>query len=330
MKTDCIVFPEPNKVMIGTVDMGTPGRGRVLTRTRLTGVSTGTETRVFRGKQDHSEFPLIPGYENLGEVIETGPGTTLPVGARLFVRNHEYDPTPYNRVWGSQVARSISPESSAIPVPDAVPDEHAIYAKVCGIALHGVRRARVHEGEWIVVVGLGMIGHLVVQQACVRGARVIGVDVDEARLNLATRAGAVHAIDGRGADVAEQVWSLTGGGADVGFDATGLASTIERTAACLRHRPWDAPPESCSRLVLQGSLEEPLILNYYALFMPELDVIAPRDCDTQDIVDSLALMESGSIRPGIIPVSVYSYRDAEDAYTRLVNREIMRVHFRWD
>ena len=330
MKTDCIVFPEPNKVVTGTVDVGPPGRGQVLTRTRLTGVSTGTETRVFRGKQDRSEFPLIPGYENLGEVIETGPDTTLPVGARVFVRSHEYDPAPYTRMWGSQVARSVSAEASTVRVPDSVPDEDAIYAKVCGIALHGVRRARIRESEWVAVVGLGMIGHLVVQQACARGARVIGVDVAEARLDLAVRAGAVHAIDGRSADVSEQVRSLTSGGADVGFDATGLASTIERTAACLRHRSKDETLDSCPRLVLQGSLEEPLTLNYYTLFTPELDVVTPRDCDTQDIVDSLSLMEAGSISPGIIPASVRSYRDAADAYARLVSRDVMRVHFRWD
>ncbi len=330
MKNDCIVFPEPNRVAVGSVEVGSPGPGRLVTRTRLTGVSTGTETRVFRGKQDRSSFPLIPGYENLGEVVEAGPDTTLPVGTRLFVRGHEYDSTPYNRVWGSQVARSITPESSAIPVPDAVTDEQAIYAKVCGIALHGAKRARVQDGEWVVVVGLGIIGHLVVQQSCARGARVIGVDVDEQRLQLATEAGAAHVVNGLRLDAAQEVRSLTGGGANVGFDATGLTSTIGMTAACLRPRPWDDSPETCSRLVLQGSLEQPLTLDYYALFMPELDVVTPRDCDTQDIVDSLSLMETGALRPQIIPATTYSYRDAAQAYPRLVSREIMRVHFTWE
>lgn len=330
MKAECITFSEPGKVEIGEIEIGSPSGGELLTKTRITGVSTGTETRVYRGKQEGSSFPLIPGYENLGEIVEVGPDVGFEVGRRVYVRKHNYDPGSYSRMWGSQVSHSLTTAESVVPVPDDVTDEQAIYAKVSGISLHGVKRAEVRENEWVVVVGLGIIGHLALQHAVARGAWAIGIDIDERRLQLARQAGALHAINGRERDTVQQVMSITEGGAHVAFDATGIASMLESTSKYLRPRPWDGDPAACSRLVLQGSLEDPVSVDYWALFMPELDLIVPRDCDTQDLVDSLSLMATGSIRPEIIPATTYSYRDAAEAYPRLVDREIMRVLFSWE
>ncbi|TVQ25135.1 MAG: hypothetical protein EA382_07370 [Spirochaetaceae bacterium] len=330
MKAQCIVFPRPLEATVGQIEIGSPGVGQILTRTLMTGVSTGTETRVFRGEQNDSTFPLIPGYENLGEVIEAGPDAALAVGQRVYVRGLCYDPAPYTMCWGSQVSHALATASACIPVPDGVADERAIYAKVAGISLHGVKRAKVAEGEWVVVVGLGIIGHLVVQHAAIRGAKVIAIDIDEQRRTLAKDAGAVEVLDARAPDAVDRVHAITGGGAAVAFDATGRADTLERTALYLKPRAWDDDPNRCGRLVLQGSVEQPVCLDYMALFRREIDLITPRDCDTADMVDSLALMADGRLRPELIRSQVYSYRDAATAYPRLVDRTAMRVLYRWD
>ena len=330
MKAQCIVFPEPLQVTIGEVDMPSPGAGQLLCRTRLTGVSTGTETRVFRGKQEGAVFPLIPGYENLGEVIEAGEGTSVKPGTRLIVRTQRSDPAPYTRSWGAQVSHTLTDETKLIVVPENVSDERAIYAKVSGISLHGVKRARVAAGEWVVVVGLGMIGHLVVQHCVARGAKVIAVDMAEDRLALAKAAGALHTLSAGDKQAVEKAHEITGGGADVAFDATGIAAVIEPASLYLKARPWDDDPSKCGRLVLQGTVEEPVTIDYMALFMREIDLITPRDCDTQDMIDSLDLMAAGELRPEIIPASTYSFRDCAEAYPRLVSREIMRVLYTWE
>lgn len=330
MKVPCITFTEPLETKIGEIELGTPSRGQIRTRTRITGVSTGTETRVFRGNQDGSVFPLIPGYENLGEVVENGPGTTLEVGQRIYVRNHSYDPSPYTKLWGSQVGGALTDEASVVAIPETVSDERAICAKVAGIALHGVKRARVRAGENVVVVGLGIIGHLVVQHAVARGARVIAIDIDDKRLELAHEGGAEHTINANSQNVQKEVHTLTGGGADVAFDATGLVESLEQTSTFLRQRPWDDDPSNCARLILQGTVEDRVTIDYFALFRPEIDLVTPRDCDTQDLVDSLALMANGRLRPEIIYTTKFSYREADQAYTRLVSRELMRVLFTWE
>jgi 2-desacetyl-2-hydroxyethyl bacteriochlorophyllide A dehydrogenase len=330
LKGSCIVFPEPKKATIGEIEVPKPGDGEVVTKTLLTGVSTGTETRVYRGNQSGSNFPLIPGYENLGEIVDAGPGATLSPGERVFVRSHSYEPGPYSKQWGSQVSHSRTSEAAAIVVPSSVPDKDAIYAKVAAISLHGVKRAKVRDGEWVVVVGLGIIGHFVVQHAIARGARVVAVDLDETRLDLAREAGAEHTFDAGTADVEDAIKKVTDGGANVAFDATGLAKTLSTTASYLRERPWDTSPDDCGRLVLQGTVEEPITLEYRTLFAPEIDLITSRDCDTQDMVDSLSLMAEGKIKPSIIPATVLPYTQAADAYPKLVDRELMRVLFSWE
>lgn len=330
MKAQCIVFPEPLKATVGEIDVPAPGEGQLLTKTRLTGVSTGTETRVFRGKQQGAQFPLIPGYENLGEVIEAGPGTSVKPGQRMIVRKQLSDPSPYARSWGSQVSHSLTNESSLVLVPEGVSDDRAIYAKVAGISLHGVKRAKVASGEWVVVVGLGIIGHLVVQHSIAKGAKVIAVDMDNDRLELAKRAGALHTLNAGDEKAVDRAHEISGGGADVAFDATGLASVLEPTSKYLKARAWDDDPANCGRLVLQGTVEDPVTLDYMSLFKPEIDLITPRDCDTQDLIDSLDLMAADKLHPEIIPATTYSFRDCAEAYPKLVSREIMRVLYTWE
>ncbi|MFW5717855.1 MAG: zinc-dependent alcohol dehydrogenase [bacterium] len=330
MKAQCIVFPEPLKATVGEVEVPSPGKGQLLCRTRLTGVSTGTETRVFRGKQEGAKFPLIPGYENLGEVIEAGEGTTVKPGTRLLVRTQLSDPAPYARSWGAQVSHTLTDEGKLVVVPENVSDERAIYAKVAGISLHGVKRAKVASGEWVVVVGLGLIGHLVVQHCVAKGAQVIAVDMAEDRLELAKKAGALHTLSAGDKQAVEKAHGISGGGADVAFDATGLASVLEPTSLYLKARAWDDDPANCGRLVLQGTVEDPVTLDYMALFRREIDLITPRDCDTQDMIDSLDLMAADKLHPEIIPASRYSFRDCAEAYPKLVSREIMRVLYTWE
>ena len=330
MKAQCIVFPRPLEATIGRVEVRDPQAGELLTRTRITGVSTGTETRVYSGNQVGSTFPLIPGYENIGEVIAAGSDTQVPVGQRMFVRTHLYDPAPYSRCWGSQVSHSLTNEKGLVLIPDAVPDEDAIYAKVAAISLHGVKRARVQADDWVVVVGLGIIGHLVVQHAVARGARVIAVDMARDRLELADQAGASATIDAGASDAVEQAHEITGGGANVAFDATGIASVLQKTAGYLREPAWDDDAERPGRLVLQGSPEDPISLDYDDLFRRETNLIIPRDCTTLDLVDSLSLMASGDLKPGIIASSRFSFRECANVYPRLVNRDLMRVLFDWD
>src|SRR5690606_38199165 len=75
-------------------------------------------------------------------------------------------------------------------VPEGVPFTSACYTTVASIAMQGVRIARPEIGDFVVVIGQGLIGLITTQILVAAGCRVIGVDPDKAKTELALRFGA--------------------------------------------------------------------------------------------------------------------------------------------
>ena len=122
--------------------------------------------------------PLALGYCNVGAVLDLGSGVDgMAVGDRV-VSNGKH-------------AEVVSvPKNLCAKVPDAVSDDEAAFTVAGAIGLQGVRLAQPELGEAVVVTGLGVIGLITVQLLRANGCRVLGIDVDAARLALARRCGA--------------------------------------------------------------------------------------------------------------------------------------------
>jgi len=131
--------------------------------------------QAVKGKLDQ---PIPLGYCNMGEVLEIGEGVQ--------------DFQPGDRVIsnGSHAEVVAVPENLCVKVPDEVPDEEAVFTVLAAIALQGMRLAEPTLGESFVVTGLGMVGLLAVQLLKAQGCRILGIDIDPARVELARRFGA--------------------------------------------------------------------------------------------------------------------------------------------
>jgi S-(hydroxymethyl)glutathione dehydrogenase/alcohol dehydrogenase len=134
------------------------------------------------------------------------------------------------------VERTVVREQSAIPVDVRVPFECAALIG-CGI-MTGVgavlNRAQVEAGARMAVFGLGGIGLSCVQGGVLAGAaEIVAVDVVPAKLALARRLGATHAIDASRDDPVTAIRDLTGGGADYTFEAVGDARVIRQALDAL-------------------------------------------------------------------------------------------------
>lgn len=130
---------------------------------------------AVRSKLDQ---PIPMGYSNAGVVVAVGPGVEgLSIGDRV-VSN------------GGHAELVRVPQNLCARVPDGVDDEDAAFAVLGAIALQGIRLARPTLGESFVVTGLGLIGLLAVQLLRANGCRVLGVDFDRTKLDLARRFGA--------------------------------------------------------------------------------------------------------------------------------------------
>jgi alcohol dehydrogenase len=100
------------------------------------------------------------------------------------------------------------------------------------ISVHG----RVAPGDWVVVHGCGGVGLAATMIAVAAGARVVAVDIDAGKLELARALGAEAALDARAGDPAGAVLEVTGGGAHVSLDALGSAATCAASIGSLRKR----------------------------------------------------------------------------------------------
>ncbi|PHS40061.1 MAG: oxidoreductase [Sulfurovum sp.] len=147
------------------------------------------------------------GYSISGVVIAVGGGVTeFQVGdsvaaAGAGLANHaEFVDVPKNLV---------------MRMPDKMSFEDASTVTLGGIAMQGVRRANMKMGEFCIVIGTGILGLLAIQMLRLSGVRVIAVDLDENRLQIAKECGAEIVINPLNEDSVETVANYTGGhGAD--------------------------------------------------------------------------------------------------------------------
>ncbi len=329
MKAKAIVFTAPFKVEIAEIDVPKPGPGQVLTKTLYSGVSTGTETRVLSGGQVGGDFPLIPGYENLGRIVEVGSGVNLEPGTVVFVGLGDFT-GPYNRCWGAHTRYALRDASQVVPVPEGTDPAKAVCTKVGAVALHGVKRAGVCEKDTVAIVGLGLIGHLAGQSCKALGARVIAIDIDPARLQAAKNAGADYTLSAANENVEQRVKQISDGGVDVAIDATGVAALVDSTARLVHSKPWTPPYPPSARVVILGTANEPVVFSYSpTLFDNEPDILPSRDTTLDDLKEMMNLIATGRVKPQVIPAKQFDFNDAPAAYEQLINKKLMRIVFKW-
>ncbi|XAH22062.1 alcohol dehydrogenase catalytic domain-containing protein [Xylophilus sp. GW821-FHT01B05] len=202
-------------------------------------------------------FPIVIGHEMAGIVEEVAPGVTrYKKGDRVVVpfvgsegtceycqsgRAHLCENTmiPGRNYWGGYGEYVSVPlaERNMVPLPEEVSfrDGAALGCRFM-TSFHGViDRAGVTAGEWVVVYGCGGVGLSAINVAAALGARVIGVDLNPANLELAKAMGAEFVIDGRATDNPVQaVMDITHGGAHVSIDALGITETCVNGIRSLR------------------------------------------------------------------------------------------------
>lgn len=180
----------------------------VLEKVRTDGLAATLE--AVRSKLDQ---PLALGYCNVGVVAEAGRDVDgFAVGDRV-VSN------------GKHAELVCVPKNLCARIPDAVNDEQAAFTVLAAIGLQGIRLANPTLGECVVVTGLGLIGLLTVQMLRAQGCRVLGIDLDPARLALARQFGAEVVVNpGAGEDVLAAARAFSRGR---GVDAVLIAASTK-------------------------------------------------------------------------------------------------------
>jgi len=122
----------------------------------------------------------------------------------------------------------IVPQHILYRIPETVTFEQASMTEAVAVALHSINISGLKPGEKCLVAGAGMIGICIIKLLKIFGAsRIIAIDLDPHRLELASKAGADLTILSSSDDIGEKIKSRTSGrGADICFEAVGISETI--------------------------------------------------------------------------------------------------------
>ncbi len=219
----------------------------------------GSDIHGYDGSTGRRVPPLVMGHEAAGVIEEVGkdvqrfrPGqrvtfdSTISCGYCEYCRRGEINLCDNRRVLGVSCGEYrqhgafaqyvVVPENIVYELPDGLPFEHAAMIEAVSIAVHAANRTPVALGQSCVVVGTGMIGLLVVQAMRKAGCgRIVAVDLDPGKLQLAGELGADALVNAAEEDVPARVRELTGGqGADVAVEVVGASATVQTAIHSLR------------------------------------------------------------------------------------------------
>ena len=265
------------------------------------------------------------GYSAAGIVLEIGEGV------------EDILPGDYVACAGAQCAYHAEiiriPRNLAVKIPEKVNFKIASTVTLGAIALQGVRRAQPTLGETFVVIGLGIIGQLTVQILRANGCKVIGTDIDPARIRLAQKLGMDMGIYPDESGDIEQVVRLTDG---IGCDGVII------TAATPSHKVVSTAFQMCrkkGRVVLVGDVG--LNLNRSDFYQKELDffistsygpgrydntyeekgldypVSYVRWTENRNMVEYLRLLSTSKVHVDPLVSRIYPIEKAPEAYESL-------------
>lgn len=158
---------------------------------------------TFQKVTSKLERPMPLGYSAAGIVEQVGADVRgLQVGDRVAMAGAGY---------ANHAEVNFVPKNLVASIPEGVDFDEAAYATVASIALQGVRLARPQLGEYVAVVGLGLIGLITVQLLKANGCRVIGIDLDAQKVELANEMGLDRGVVSSKEDPASAIDAFTGG-----------------------------------------------------------------------------------------------------------------------
>ena len=233
-------------------DVPKPGPGQILVRMEASGLCH-TDIHAAHGDWPVKPTPpFVPGHEGVGIVEAVGAGVARrAVGDRVAIawlgyacghcryciggwetlcesqRNSGYS------VDGAFAEYAVADANYTVPVPAGVSSFDAAPLSCAGVTTYkAIKVAGVAPAETVAVFGIGGLGHLALQYARVAGGFVIGVDITEPKLALATELGADHVVNAAKTDPAEAIQKL--GGADVAVALAASPRAFEQAFASLR------------------------------------------------------------------------------------------------
>jgi 2-desacetyl-2-hydroxyethyl bacteriochlorophyllide A dehydrogenase len=292
----------PGTIKVVSRERPAVGPGEVLLKINWAGFC-GSDLSTFLGKNPMIQYPRVPGHELSAEIIEKGkdvpdslsPGDLVTVvpytscGKCPSCRRGRSHACQFNQTLGVQRDGGMQ-EYLAIPWQNVLKGKdldalQLVMVEPLTVGFHAIERGRVGASDTVAVMGCGMIGAGAVIRAALVGARVIAVDIDDQKLELARELGASRVINSVKEDLHEKFHDLTNGeGPDVMVEAAGNPLT---------YRAAVEEVAFTGRVVCIGYTGQEVSFLTQLFVQKEIDILGSRNAASDDFMAVISYLEEG-------------------------------------
>lgn len=328
-----LVLVEYNRLELEDIPRPEPGPHDVLVRVGACGIC-GSDVHGMDGSSGRRIPPVVMGHEASGTVAAVGAevtqwhegdrvtfDSTIYCGRCWYCRRGQINLCDQRRVLGVSCDEYrqhgafaeyvVVPEHIVYRLPGEVSFVQAAAVEPLSVAVHAVHRAGVNLADSAVVVGAGTIGLMLLQALRAAGAgRLVAVDLDSQRLQLARQCGADDTLAADEQPL-ERLLSMTGGrGMDLAFEAVGVPATVDLATAAVRKG---------GRVVLVGNVTPEVGLHLQRIVTRELSLLGT--CASQhDYPRCLELIARGAVVVDPLISAVAPLEEGPDWFRRLYDR----------
>ncbi len=274
MNTLAVVLEKPERLSVEQVTLCEPGPMDVVVDADWTGISTGTEKLLYTGRMPPFPglgYPLVPGYECAGHVVEAGRESGLKVGQPVFVPgSHGF--TDVRGLFGGSASRLVADSRKVVPVADQL-GEHGVLLALAATAHHAAVASR--SGLPELVVGHGVLGRLIARCVIALGGKPPVVwETAEARRAGADGYEVIHPDED------------TASGYGVVCDASGADGIVDALVGKIAKG---------GEIVLAGFYENRVSFAFPPAFMREARIAIAAEWALADIDAVIGLIEAGRL-----------------------------------
>jgi threonine dehydrogenase-like Zn-dependent dehydrogenase len=334
-KMNAAVLTEYKKVEWKTVDIPEISGNEVLVKVGYACIC-GSDQHVFLGEfHPRNPIPLIQGHEFAGTIAETGPEViNFKKGDRVAVdpiiwcghcpacRRHHYPACSSLKLVGIDLDGGFSeymkvPETMLYRVTDKISDKHAALVEVLSIGFHACNRAKVCNGDRIVIWGAGKVGQSILQAVKTKTRNtVILVDIMDERLAIAKNAySEIQIINAAKTDAVAKIREITGGeGVDIAFEAVGhakeLPGVINPVRGCIQ------AIRGAGTVCVLGLSAEPSPIVMKELIWKEGIIVTSR-VSHGEFAETIENMNRGTLKPDAIVTDILHPSKTQQAFEML-------------
>ncbi len=281
MKTMALVLEQPEHIAFSRLDLTPPVDSDLVVDIEFSGISTGTEKLLWTGRMPSFPgmgYPLVPGYESVGRVVQAGPNARHVVGDRVFVPGARC----YGEVrglFGGAASKIVVADSRVVPVSETLGQE-AVLLALAATAYHAVavggKREKIVAPD--LIVGHGVLGRLLARMTVVAGFAPPTVwETNPRRAPGGEGYNVIHPDEDERRDY-RAIYDVSG-------DSQILDSLVQRLAPG-------------GEVVLAGFYTEPIHFGFAPAFMREATIRCAAEWERADLRAVTELTESGRLSLG--------------------------------